>query len=339
MIESKDITVIVQGKIDQRITPLSLLSIRKNLQHAQIILSTWENSNTANLSYDILVLNKDPGAKIHDYVFNVKNNVNRQLISTQEGLKKVNRKYSLKIRSDLILLNNNFLQFWDRFSNINEKYKLFTHRVLTSSIYARELSSETGRPLPFHPSDFWFFGLTQDIKHYFLYTDPMIDSDISHYHLKYPNEIPYHNLSWRYTPEQYYCISYVKRILKDIKFDDWTDFNEKNIKMSSQILYNNFIFLDLKKSGIYSEKHSWAMNNEFCINGLITYDLFQQRYKDICDNNYIIVLSYTNYFIKFKKIQQKIIINMKRIIKLISQFLFFIWYSPKFIINKLKIKI
>ena len=60
-IDTNDISVVVQGAIDQINTPKCLRSIRKRLPGAEIILSTWEGSPIDGLDYDKLVLNKDPG--------------------------------------------------------------------------------------------------------------------------------------------------------------------------------------------------------------------------------------------------------------------------------------
>ena len=60
----KNISVVVQGPILPFQTAICLKSIRKFLPKAEIILSTWEGSNINDLDYDVLVLNKDPGAEI-----------------------------------------------------------------------------------------------------------------------------------------------------------------------------------------------------------------------------------------------------------------------------------
>ena len=169
MISSKEISVVVQGAIDKKLTSKCLKSIREHLPEAEIILSTWEGSNVEGLDYDILLLNQDPGGYKHDFaIYNAPrsmNNFNRQLVSTLNGIKKVNRKYILKLRTDLILTNSNFLSYWNLFESRDSEYTLFKHRVLCSSIYSRENScqSGTGFPTPFHPSDFWFFGLATDL--------------------------------------------------------------------------------------------------------------------------------------------------------------------------------
>ena len=60
MIDLKDISVVVQGAITNY-TKLCLESIRKYLPGAEIILSTWDDSNIDRLDYDVVIFNKDPG--------------------------------------------------------------------------------------------------------------------------------------------------------------------------------------------------------------------------------------------------------------------------------------
>src|SRR5574344_632380 len=121
MIKSRDISVVVQGAINKKETSKCLKSIRQFLPDAEIILSTWEDSDVTNLEYDILVLNKDPGGFKHDFAI--------------QNIKRSKNTYILKLRSDLILKNANFLNYWDKFDTYNLQYKLFKHRVLSSSLY------------------------------------------------------------------------------------------------------------------------------------------------------------------------------------------------------------
>ena len=308
MINSKDISVVVQGAIDRKNTPKCLKSIRKFLPKAEIILSTWKNSDIEGLDYDILVLNQDPGGYKHDFaLINNKssiNNFNRQLISTCAGVLKSDRKYCLKLRSDLILKNSKFLNYWNGFELQNNKYKLFSHRVICSSIYSRENScciTGNGLPTPFHPSDFWFFGVTEDLKKYFCSSSLQTLVEASNWSFKYPNRLPYSSMLWRYAPEQCFCVNWVKKYYPDLQFEDWSDWDPHNIELSNNILYNNFIFLDYEQSGIYSKKHSWAIKNKDRIQGLITYRHFQEQYKNYCDKTYHIDNIKTDYVGKLYK--------------------------------------
>lgn len=106
-IESQDISVVVQGAIELEYIKKLLKSIRKFLPKAEIIVSTWEGTDVNYLDYDILQINKDPGCEVFT-VFGKKHNLNRQILSTKNGIKRTTRKYVLKIRSDMYFDNINF---------------------------------------------------------------------------------------------------------------------------------------------------------------------------------------------------------------------------------------
>lgn len=279
----EDMSVVIQGNIERKTIKKVLRSIRKNLRGAEIVLSTWIGTDVEGLDYDILVLNSDPGNAVYDYANRVVNNCNRQLQSTQNGLKAATRKYTLKLRSDLNVLGKGFLKYWDEFLEADNEYRLFQHKVLVSSVYAREYSDETGLPTPFHPSDFWFFGLTSDLKEYFLETPMMGRDALGCYSYKYPNRVPYTTACWQFPPEQYFCVSYVRRKYQSIEFTDLSDWNEQIIKLSNCILYSNFVFLGVAQSDIVSvKKHRFFMRFDMLLPGLITFDKFKQRYEEYC---------------------------------------------------------
>ena len=101
MISSDQISVVVQGALDPALIFRVLKSVRETLPNSRIILSTWKGSPCLeelreNKLYDDLLLNEDPGA----YYFgewDKKNNLNRMLLSTQQGLSLVRTKYTLCI--------------------------------------------------------------------------------------------------------------------------------------------------------------------------------------------------------------------------------------------------
>ncbi len=279
MLPSKDISVIVQGAIYPTLTPRCLQSIRTYLPDAEIILSTWEGSALEGLDYDCVVCSPDPGSVLHDLVYFTANNTNRQLVSTQAGLGKAQRPYTLKIRTDFELRSADFLLHWDTFPRRNTSYAFFERRVLCDVVYSKMSSSQTYRPLPFHPSDFWFFGFTSDIKAYFSGTPLLSTEELSGWQVKYPHKIPYKHAFFRYAPEQFFCFSWVKKHYPDARFADWSDWDEVNIELSSNVLFNNFIFLDYKKSGIFSIKHSHAPRKQLMIHTLITYNFFKYMYE------------------------------------------------------------
>lgn len=331
MIDSKEISVVVQGAIDKKNTKNCLNSIRQFLPKAEIILSTWKGSNVDGLDYDVLVENDDPGAVIHDFVYNVYNNTNRQLFSTQEGIKVAKNKYILKLRTDFYLKGNNFLEYWDMFPKFDEQYKCFNHRVLVSTLYSRTHSDLNSSALPFHPSDFFFFGEAEDIKKYFLNTKLLSNNDLAAYDYKYAYKKPYLTPTMRYSPEQYLCLSYFKQFY-NIDFDDWTDWNQSNIELSNNLLFSNFIFLGPKESEIYSDKHALALEHESEIAGLITFKLFVKKYIAMFDKDFNERDSYT-LKAKYNKHFDKVVPPIKTTYKWLGEVISLFYYAIKVFIR------
>lgn len=291
-ISSEDICVVVQGAINEQITPLCLQSIRKYLPESRIILSTWEGECVEGLDYDELIFNKDPGGfhfwldSINQYVMN---NNNRQLVSTQSGLAKVDSEYVLKLRTDMIMMTDEWLTYFDDFAERKDEYRLFDKKVIVSDIYSRHsIKGKAGYfPTPFFVSDWFFFGLTDDIKKYFMHTRLMTEEEMTKYSdLKNENykEI-YGNFSNpRYFPEQYFCVQAAMNYFNDINMNDWTDVGNGNIKKSEKFILNNFIMLDFSRHGILLPKYekiitSNCAEEDYDIQGLYSFEKYSKAYE------------------------------------------------------------
>lgn len=344
-IKYNDISVVVQGAVhDKDSTKKCLNSVRKYLPDAEIILSTWEGSDVSDLEYDKVVYSKDPGCYFCDDLLNVPLNLNRQIVSTQNGLKEASRKYVLKLRTDFYLLNDNFLKYWDKFSLQNDEYRLFSHRLIVSSIYSREYSYTTKRPILFHPSDFFIFGLNEDMKKYLGETRLATDEELGGWRFKYPNRLPYYQSTHRYTAEQYICFSCVKKYFPEILYEDWTDYNSTNLAQSQKFMANNFIFLDVEQSGITSEKHTRTLK-ETDFYGIIDYKTFYARYASIFEKDETKKQLIEKYYKNDEKLQKHIrrfkepFIYLKKLFietffEIISISRYYI--SSRMILNKLK---
>lgn len=216
-INTSEISVIVQGAVDKKNTPLCIKSIRKYLPGAEVILSTWKGTNTEGLDYDSLILNDDPGGR---RVGKKIDNVNRQIVSTKNGVAAANRKYVLKVRSDVELRNCGFLRKWESKSNRSQHrengYILFENKIIASVLFCKKcLSQNTLIPTPFHLSDWFQFGLRGDLE--LLWNTDCVD---------YERYWDYYDVnknlkllgSWeknRYVPESYIFYECVKKdILK-----------------------------------------------------------------------------------------------------------------------------
>lgn len=320
-IDTKDISVVVQGAIDKKITPKCLKSIRNFLPDAEIILSTWENSNVEELDYDVLVSSKDPGndgIQAYSIEKTYLCNLNRQLLSTKEGLKQSSRKYIIKIRTDFFLTSNDFLQYFELFNTTTDL--IFNHRVIVLSVFSRRYSDQNGVPMPFHVSDLFFFGLKDDIKNYFSETE-LINSEFTDYKFQYPHKVPYFLNTMRYAPEQYFCIEWLKRNGIDVNFNDWTCWNQKILDFSDKILFSNFIFLNSLQAGIDSYKHHNNLFKEFnYFFGIISNKLFIEEFEKRFSTkiNLISVEYKNNHPINVKKIFKLLLTPIRYPIRLLK---------------------
>lgn len=307
ILNTKNISVIVQGAIDKENTPKCLKSIRKYLKGSTIILSTWEGSDISDLDYDVLIENKDPGGFKDLLVPTFTNNTLRQIISTQNGLKAVKTSYVMKIRSDLIFESSHFLKYLNEFQNTDERYKVFNKRIIGCSFFTKKFLSSGYKhhPVPFHISDWILFGLTQDLVKFYDIELPK-EPDFSSYFAKNKNLSKKINLltcSHQYAPEQYIAYSAFSKYYKEpIKFENYMDYNKDNIMLSEHLIANNFIILSPDQFKFYCGKNNtgtdyykkWSKYPSLIPYdlwfGLYRFDVFLDDYKKYCDKNYKIPL-------------------------------------------------
>ncbi len=249
-IASSQISVVVQGPIvgkpsdaaEKQITRAVLKSVRQHLPQAEIILSTWAGSDVAGLDFDLLVENEDPGA-IPFFPGNPQpNNANRLIFSTREGLQKTSRPYALKLRSDLILTGDGFLDYFGKFSARSSEWKIARERVLACTLYARDVRYVK---LPFHPSDWFFFGHVEDVKEIWdvsLMPEPENTRWFEN-HPKPPELQKDKRTLLRFYPEQHIWINYLRRHGK-IDCEHFADVSGQNVHLTELTFANNLVLLE-----------------------------------------------------------------------------------------------
>ncbi len=248
--KSNEISVVVQGPISN-LTKNTLLSVRKYLPDAEIILSTWKNSNVDNLEFDTLILNDDPYANSSK---KYPTNINRMLVSTINGLKAVKRKYLLKIRTDFELTGTNFLNLFAYDSAPSKELRFFEQRVV-----AFVWKPQAGRL--FHIGDFHFFGLTRDLLA--LFNIPLATDEESFYmqnnrplnkRLKKENPNKYH-------PEQHIWINFLENNGINVPLQDYTDFTSEMKNLTERTFANNLIFASFYEFSIKTKKENLLRYN------------------------------------------------------------------------------
>lgn len=257
--DSKNISVVVQGVVQPYLTYECLLSIKKFLPNAKIILSTYEQTPISFLEglYDILVLNKNINPIADCYIPNnplslsKPNNFNNQVLTTKAGLKYADTKYTLKLRSDFILNSSKFIEDYFKIIKMtplrDNKTKMFEERILTIGT-----GNQNKMYLCYHLSDLIAFGLTSDVKK--LWNIDFIDESFANYCSQNNLIDGKHYFNFRYTCEQQLLLANIKKhnIVCNIP-QYYYDINN-NIKNDSEnILMNNFIFYNYSDSKIFSK--------------------------------------------------------------------------------------
>jgi|GEM_PF-3006100 len=282
-INTNDISIVVQGPIYNEFTRLCIESIRKVLPGSEIILSTWEGMDVKGLDYDCLVLSSMPKMPVGMYEDGVTIKPfthNAQIVSTREGVKMAQRKYILKLRSDMVILGNAFLSYWNAITVREKKYSLFSHRILVpNKVTIKNWGSiRNNMPAPFLVSDWFYFGETEDIKMIFQNHRLMSDEEFRP-KLKNEDYKEKYNFFYeaRYHSEQFNIIELIKEKYPELVFSDWTDLNKEAISFSQEFLYNNFLVLDFRNYGIWLPKYPLnQMRKENVV--FYSYNDYRKRY-------------------------------------------------------------
>lgn len=258
-IDAANLTFVVQGPV-VKCTKEVISSIKKYFPESPIVLSTWKQENIDGYKEECsdIVQSTDPGdlGKLYENS-DVKNNLNRQIVSTSAGLTRVKTKYAVKLRTDFCILNNNLTDILG-----DDKYKEFTINSEFRIVKQRIVATGADRAYPFFCFDFAFAGLTEDLMN--LFDIPLMNRQTAQY-FKYITD----PLKTRYIPEQWIVISFLQK--NNIKLPDYFSnykiINEELYKMSNLNYASNFILTDFDMFGITPKKESlyWLLNKNDAI--------------------------------------------------------------------------
>ncbi|WP_118986072.1 HAD-IA family hydrolase [Photorhabdus sp. CRCIA-P01] len=290
MINSRDISVVVQGQINSGIynkeqitwTEKCLSELRDLFPDAELILSTWNDTNLKEeYDVDILVKNKPISAVYYDEFLGIYDNTNRQIVTTIEGLKKATRKYTLKIRTDTVLFKKDFLDYFNLYNKRNSEYSIFDSRIVASAVYAKKYAGSDSAITKqlFQPSDIILFGNTSDLIK--LYDIPLNAIDDSRYfkYLDKPCLDVYTHMLSRYTPEQHIFISCLRKAGKEIYWPHRLFITDSLQEESERYICDNYVFLDQSIWGFELKGHiKQRLLDDFVWNGLYRYKVWLQDY-------------------------------------------------------------
>ncbi|MBZ2190303.1 WavE lipopolysaccharide synthesis family protein [Alcanivorax sp. JB21] len=296
MISSRDVTVVVQGPVhtfrgrpqEDGITQRCLASVRHHLPRACLILSTWEGQELSGLDYDELILNPDPGGNIVSYRKDGaarRLNHNRQIVSTVQGLRRVSTPYAMKLRSDNALLGSGFIDLQQRFTKRCADMCWLRERVVLANTFTRKFAK--GRRVLFHASDFFAFGLAEDVLN--LWDLPLFD-DLDADGSFLAAGQPYYPGAPEY-PRDATQDLFLRFVNKHVpaSLAHLLDGDEKRLRQSELILANNFIVAEPERIGLYLGRkflHGVRTAKRTGRSGFYTYAEWQALYQRYCDPEY-----------------------------------------------------
>lgn len=293
------VSVVVQGAVDRKLTPVLLQSIRRFLPGAEIIISTWEGTPTKGLDCDRVVLSRDPGAICFDDPPQTPLNINRLLVSSQEGIAAATKPYILKCRSDLELIGDGFLYCYRKFPKREASLIVTEEKLVVGSLFSMLFEQELGVkfPMPYHLSDWYCFGQAQDVAK--LFDVPIVDSTYTRWFSPKEKENPFimrnRNRLWRFPPEQYLTLCMAKKALPHLNFPDCRTWQMVDLKEARRFAVSNFIILDPAVSGIVAQKAAfWGMSRDLAKtpphiwDGLYRQQVYTADYKEFCDPTFVL---------------------------------------------------
>jgi hypothetical protein len=251
-ISPSDITFVLQGSISNGLgnhdVSRSIASIRKHFSGSVIILSTWESEPTDNLDVDVLVVSKDPGSyPLFQSNEAVRNNVNRQIVSSSEGLRRVQTKFAVKMRTDLYFDSSALLSYLSCLSGeVAPEGAVFDQRVLVVdriTIDPRKVAK-----LPFHPCDYFSAGLTSDVKK--LWDRNLLSESDAFYF----QEVPELKYLARYRCEAFIWMDFLREQGLGVPNDSY-EISEEIIQGSIRSFVLNLVPLGQGQLGLVSGKH------------------------------------------------------------------------------------
>lgn len=236
-----DISIVVQGAIEKQHTATCLSIFNYMLPDAEIILSTWTGSDVSGLNYDMVVFSEDPGAIVVDGVTGTLNNVNRQLVTTQAGLRKATRRYILKTRTDILFYNADFLSYFLKYDDKPSAY--FKARLLICNYYTR---NPRIFDTCFHPSDWMVFGFAEDVCSYFENISLMSGEELNWFKTHEKKSTFFTNYISRFTPEQHIFLQFLTQ-KEGVCCDCYYDHKKSQIVQTERAFAECFVVLDYQK--------------------------------------------------------------------------------------------
>ncbi len=256
-ITPQNLSIVLQGPICREIHPFSeglpltefcVLNYRRLFADAEIIVSTWKGEVSSVKGADKVVSNEDPGELPRSpHSENKFVNINRQIVSTWNGLSAASRTYAIKCRTDTTVVNPQILIFFSDHRLNKRRLRHLQMPIVTSAAGSRcPVSHER---MLFHPSDMIHLGLCSDLLSY--WSARKASPEDSLWQINHP-ENQFNAARWlpewssifpqKLTPEQFLFMEFLGRTGASSNLCNPLDGSLKNYWCSEREMIRNFLF-------------------------------------------------------------------------------------------------
>ena len=188
------------------------------------------------------------------------NNINLQIVAARAGLDVASGLYTLRIRNDMIFAGDEFVTFYLAHYAIPRPFtSLLRQRVMISPLFT--LNPFTMERIPFHFSDWFHFGLTEDIRRIWDVPEMSLRDAIyynTHRHPDHSNSLE-RKFRVRFAVEQYISFNFLSKLMPTLSL---SYINEPEAaERSMEILLSEFLISDLKAIELVFDKYAKAMSD------------------------------------------------------------------------------
>lgn len=252
-VDEKDISFVFHGPVAHRNGSLitNVQNTKKIFPNSEYILSTWEGADSSVFPYfDKVILNKDPGPVAIEPVTGYANNVLRQVVCTANGLKAATKLYAVKIRSDFAVTHSGFIELWSKFIPANPDFLYFKKPVAILSLGCNDPVRTPGL---FHCSDFFYFGLKEDLLTYWDVENQIRAEEDRLLTVFEKIKHPLYGLSFNRLPaEQELFRNFIqKKCNKQFEFKFRDLFSKDLLILSETVMLNNFVLMNHLQAGVF----------------------------------------------------------------------------------------
>lgn len=191
---------------------------------------------------------------------NFANNANLQIAAAKTGLAAATRSYTLRVRNDLRMETSDFIDFYMNRIHVGSRvHAIFLQRILISQLFT--LNPFGPERLPFHFSDWFNFGLTNDLRNLWDVEAMCLQDAIFysvHPHAAHSNASE-RRFRTRFAVEQWITKTSFARSdrTEEVRFHNDMDLSE----ISMRHLIDNFVVADLKSCSVHLPKQQHLFDN------------------------------------------------------------------------------